>query len=498
MNKQDVFHTKKQEILLNVEKVIQEGPYSDDWQSLCAYKPPRWYEEAKFGIFIHWGVYSVPAFGNEWYPRSMYIKDSPEYKHHIKTYGEHKNFGYKDFIPMFKAELFDADEWMEIFRDSGAKYVMPVAEHHDGFQMYDSELSDWNAKKMGPGRDIVGELKQAADKNGIVYALSNHRAEHCWFFNGGLEFESDVDDPANEDFYWKQQGEVRMETTHDIYSPPPSKEQCEDWLARVCEMIDKYRPKIVWFDWWIHNIGYKPYLKKFTAYYYNRAVQWGEEVAINYKYNAFPPCTAVFDVERGQLNNIRPRLWQTDTATARNSWGYTENNDFKDPADLIRDLIDIVSKNGCFLLSIGPKPDGTICDEDKEILKSIGTWLRQTGEGIYGSTHWDKFGEGPTNIKDGSFTDSKALVYTTEDFRFTYKNSFIYAFAMNYPENGAVKIKSLKHTAHGHVGSFDIKSITILGYDLPLDFQRDEAELSIMVKGTIKTDYPVCFKIEID
>ena len=146
------------------------------------------------------------------------------------------------------AEKFDPDQWAALFQQSGARYVMPVAEHHDGFQMYDSELSDWNAKKMGPHRDIVGELKEAVEKRGMVFSASYHRAEHCWFFNGGLACDSDVQDPAYQDFYGKQQGEVRADHTHDIYSAGPAPEHCEEWLARICELVDRYQPKIVWFD----------------------------------------------------------------------------------------------------------------------------------------------------------------------------------------------------------------------------------------------------------
>ncbi|MCL2462004.1 MAG: alpha-L-fucosidase [Defluviitaleaceae bacterium] len=487
----------KSEILATVDKVISGGPFSDDWKSLSAYKTPKWYEAAKFGIFIHWGVYSVPAFGNEWYPRNMYIQGSAEFEHHVKTYGQHKDFGYKDFIPMFKGEKFDASEWMSLFKAAGAKYVAPVAEHHDGFQMYGSDLSEWNAAKMGPCRDVVGELEAAAAKEGLEFALSSHRAEHCWFFNGGLDFDSGITDPRSIGLYSEQQpGDVN--SSQDIYANPPSREHCEDWLARLCEIVDKYRPKIVFFDWWIQNAGFKPYLRKFAAYYYNRAAQWGVEVAINYKYRAFPYGTAVLDIERGQLTGIRPKLWQTDTAAARNSWGYTDNNDFKRPEELVRDLVDIVSKNGCLLLNVGPRPDGTITEEDKNILLDIGKWLKVNGEGIYGTSYWEVFGEGPTNIAQGSFTDAAPLEYTSEDFRFTYKDAAVYAFVMNFPKDGKVAVKSLKRDFDGRAGDCGVKSVTVLGHDAPVTFNRDAEALHIEVEGEIRTDYPVCFRIEID
>ena len=151
--------TDKSQYLAQINNVIEKGPYHDNWASLTDFEMPDWYVKAKFGIFIHWGLYSVPAYANEWYSRNMYIQGTPEYEHHIKTYGPHKDFGYKDFIPLFKAEKFDPDFWAETFANAGAKYVVPVAEHHDGFQMYQSDLSVYNAAQMGPCRDVIGELK---------------------------------------------------------------------------------------------------------------------------------------------------------------------------------------------------------------------------------------------------------------------------------------------------------------------------------------------------
>ena len=172
-----------QPYLNTIEDVIAQGPFKDTWESLSAYQVPDWYQNAKFGIFIHWGVYSVPAFGNEWYPRHMYKQGTPEYEHHLKTYGRHTEFGYKDFIPMFKGERFDAEKWVDLFQQAGAKYVVPVAEHHDGFQMYPSEISHWNAYEMGPKRDILGEISASCKKRGIELGASSHRIEH-WFTTG--------------------------------------------------------------------------------------------------------------------------------------------------------------------------------------------------------------------------------------------------------------------------------------------------------------------------
>src|SRR5882724_27075 len=172
-------------ILKEVDRAAQQGPFRADWESLQHYETPAWYKDAKFGIFIHWGVYSVPAFGNEWYPRNMYHEGSEEYKHHIATYGTQDKFGYKDFVPMFKAERFDPAAWAKLFKEAGAKYVVPVAEHHDGFAMYDSGLSNWTAAKKGPHRDVIGELAKAVRAEGLHFGASSHRVEHNFFLGVG-------------------------------------------------------------------------------------------------------------------------------------------------------------------------------------------------------------------------------------------------------------------------------------------------------------------------
>ena len=189
------YDKQRDALLLTVEKESTEGPFQPDWQSLAKYQAPEWYRDAKFGIFIHWGLYSVPAFGSEWYPREMYLEGSAINKHHVATYGPLTQFGYKDFIPMFEAEHFDPQMWAKLFKDSGARYVVPVFEHHDDFAMYDSDLSDWTAKKMGPHRDLAGELLVAVRAEKLHLGASSHRIEHDWFLDGGRKQNSDVNDP---------------------------------------------------------------------------------------------------------------------------------------------------------------------------------------------------------------------------------------------------------------------------------------------------------------
>ncbi len=489
---------KTEEYLKVIEEVIAKGPYKDTWESLEQYHPPLWYEKAKFGIFIHWGVYSVPAFGSEWYSRNMYIQGSPEFEHHVKTYGPHKDFGYKDFIPMFRAEHFDPKAWADLFKEAGAQYVIPVAEHHDGFQMYDSDLSEWNAAKKGPKRDVLGELSRAFTEDQMITGASSHRIEHWFFMGHGKEFDSDIKEPLKKgDFYWPAMKEGNH---HDLFSEPvPTAEYLEDWLCRCCELVDKYRPKILYFDWWIQHSSAKPYLKKFAAYYYNRAAEWGEEVVINYKHDAFAFGTAVVDIERGQFAEAKPYIWQSDTAVAKNSWCYTENNDFKSSVNILQDLVDIVSKNGRLLLNVGPKADGTISEEDQKILKEIGAWLKVNGEAIYGSKLWRKAQEGPTQIEEGQFADNEGRNYTSEDIRFTVNGDYLYATCLNLKGKDHLTIRSLAEADASRKPNFHgiIRSVERLDQEPVTGYTRDEEGLHIRTT-TVEDPRPIVFRIRID
>lgn len=243
---------------------IPEGPFEPTWESLKNYKVPDWYQDAKFGIFLHWGLYSVPAFEKEWYAHFMYKQDHPTFEYHRKTYGPQDKFGYKDFIPLFTAEKWDPSQWARLFKETGARYVVLVAEFHDGFALWDSARTRWNSVKMGPKRDIVGELASAVREEGLVFGVSYHRAENWWFFEGGKQFPSDVQDPQYQDLY----GPAQPENTQ------PDEAFLTEWLLRALELVDKYRPQIFWFDWWIEQPVFEPYLRLFAAYYYNRAHQW--------------------------------------------------------------------------------------------------------------------------------------------------------------------------------------------------------------------------------
>jgi alpha-L-fucosidase len=442
--------------------------YEPNWQSLHQYRVPHWFRDAKFGIFIHWGIYSVPAMFDEWYPRRMYKKDSLMYEYHRETYGD--NFGYKDFIPQFKAEKFNPAEWAALFREAGARYIVPVAEHHDGFPMYATPLTRWNAGAMGPKRDIIGELCQAVRAAGLTFGVSSHRAEHWWFMNGGRDFPSDVQDADYVDFYGPAMSSPEAGTpTWDAndWTPRPNASFLDDWLGRCLELVDRFAPKLIYFDWWIHQLVFKLYLLKFAAYYYNHV----PDGVINYKLDSFEKGTAVFDIERGYETQIQPESWQTCTSVSKNSWGYINHHVYKEPAAIIHHLVDIVSKNGCILLNIGPKADGTIPDEEQEILREIGRWLRVNGEAIYGTRPWRTFGEGPTQIPAGQFSDND-VTFSGQDIRFTTKGDKLFAITLGEPRD-VVKIKSL--------AGEKVNSVKMFGLEKSLAWSQDETGLKIQM-----------------
>ena len=490
----------KKEYKKEIDRVAAQGPYRADWDSLSAYEVPDWFKKAKFGIFVHWGLYSIPAFHDEWYSRKMYIKGSPEYEHHMKTYGAHRDFGYQDFIPLFRAEKFDAREWAAVFKQAGAKYVVPVAEHHDGFQMYASRLSRFNAAQMGPGKDIIGSLKEALEEEGLVFGTSSHRAEHQWFMGVGKEFDSDIKEPLScGDFYWPSDREQPDQT--DICSAPyPSAEFLEDWLLRTCELVDRYHPRLLYFDWWVQHDAYREVLPKAVAYYYNRGAEYGFPTGVCYKQDACAFGCGIVDVERGKFSQAKPYYWQTDTAIARNSWCYTTDLDYKDSYELICYLCDVVSKNGNLLLNVGPMADGSIPEKDREILADIGKWLEVNGEAVYGSRCFRFAQEGPTGEPEGQFSDRCGTEYTSEDFRFTAAHGNIYVICLKPPADGRITVRSLYKEKDLNKAVFHglIKRVSVLGKDADggVEWRQDGEGLHVEM-GEVDARMPVVVRVEV-
>ena len=434
------------------------------------YSIPEWFKDAKFGIFIHWGVYAVPAYGNEWYPREMYKEGSDVNKHHVATYGPLTEFGYKDFIPMFKAEKFSADQWLSLFEEAGAKYVVPVAEHHDGFSLYHSARNKWNSVNMGPERDIIGEIKTASEKYGLHFGLSSHRAENAWFFNGGIETPSDVQDSPRAELYGECLPEPGGQEEYCPQGAGFNEKSKREWLEHTYELVDFYQPELFWFDWTVGKHPFKETFYQFMAYYYNNAIDWNKGVVVNTKFG-YGDNIQVFDIERGKSDKSRKFPWQTDTSVGKKSWGYIEGEAQKSPNQIVDDLVDIVSKNGNMLLNIGPRPDGTITEGQQEVLRAIGAWLKVNGEAIYGTRPWLIAVEGNKEGTSGAFSDNEETAYTVQDIRFTKKDDAVYAICLEWSDE-SVLIKSLGE-------EFAVSGVSMLGSDEALKWEQTAAGLSV-------------------
>jgi alpha-L-fucosidase len=476
--------------LAEVDRMVRSGPYAPSFASFTDYPVPRWYQDSKFGIFIHWGPYAAAAFGNEWYAHAMYRRGSKEFERHLARHGSHVTHGYKDLIPQLTGARFDAGAWADLFQRAGARFVVPVAEHHDGFAMYDCSFTRWKATAMGPRRDVLGELARATRERGMTFGCSSHRAEHYWFFGHGLELPSDVQDPAFADLYGPVVPPPKDHSSRTETTPPAG--FLDDWLARSCELVERYSPQLLWFDWWIQHAAFKPYLQRFAAFYYNWADRQGLPVAINSKYDAFVEGTTVFDIERGQLKAIAPRFWQNDTSVARNSWGYTEAQDYKQARDLIHDLVDVVAKNGALLLNVGPRADGTIPEPEQELLLEIGRWLAVHGEAIYGTRPWMVFGEGPTAVPEGAFSDTKREAFTARDIRFTTKDDALYATVLAWPTDGKVLVRSLGSELALHPEP--IARVELVGHG-PVAWERREDGLAVTLPERRTSEHALVVKI---
>jgi alpha-L-fucosidase len=371
-----------------------------------------------------------------------------------------------------------------------------VFEHHDGFAMYDCGLSDWTALKMGPHRDLWGDLARAVRGQGLRLGASSHRVEHNFFLGVGRTIPSDIQDPRYAAFYgpahrWMEAKEHTPLANDFTFV---SKAWTDDWLARSAEIVQKYHPDIMYFDWWIGQPSIRENLARFASFYYNQSLKGGAPVGvINYKDFAMQEHSAVLDVERGQLAGIRPLYWQTDTSISNKSWGYIQTDTFKSPEFVIHQLIDIVSKNGNLLLNIGPRSDGTIPEEVQQVLRAVGSWLKINGDAIYGTRPWKIYGEGPTNVTEGAFHDTDTHPYTAEDFRFTRKGDVLYAIELGWPSNREAIIRALGRSAGEHG---KIASLVLLGSDSKLEFEQREDGLHIHLPEHNPGKYAYSFRIQ--
>lgn len=441
------------------------GPFQPTWNSLRNIAVPQWLRDGKFGIYTHWGVYSVPAYGKNgtWYAHDMYTNpDSDNAKHQIATYGPLEKFGYKDFIPMFTGSHFDPDEWAELFKNAGARFAGPVAEHHDGFAMWNTKYSQWNAAKMGPKRDVVGELAKSIKQHDMKFLTAFHHGAH-WFYFPTWDTRYDVGDPKYAGLYGESHAPGAL----------PDKKFLDVWQGKLIEVVDHYSPDVIWFDFDLKLIQ-ESYKKQFLAYYFNRAAANGKEVTVTYKWHDLTPGVGINDLELGQELAMTYAEWITDTTIdAGSAWGYVKAIGFKSVNELVTGLVDRVSKNGFLLLNVGPKPDGTIPDPAKERLRGIGNWLLINGEAIYGTSPWLVAAEGPTQLKkSGAFNEDNTMQYTPQDIRFTCKDEYLYATVLAWPGDRAF-ITSLVPKGEDWTGLYpsEIQSIKMLGSDEPIQWE---------------------------
>jgi alpha-L-fucosidase len=473
--------------------------YKANWQSLRQHVTPQWLKDAKFGIYTHWGIYSVPAFGPNatWYPYEMYRDGTPQFAHHVQTYGHPSRFGYKDFIPLFTGEKFDAGEWAELFKQAGAQFAGPVGEHHDGFAMWDSQLTPWNAARMGPKRNVVKELSEAIRRQDMRFMVAMHHAENWWFFPHWRK-EFDTADPRYAGLYGPahnlEWADGMPATTHrerewDLQAKP-DKGFLDTWLGKIREVVDGYSPDLLWFDFGLGLIQ-ENYRTEFLAYFYNQARMKGQEVAVTYKNQDLVAGSGVIDLELGRFADLTYHDWITDTTVdAGEGWGYLKDTQYKTVDNLVHYLIDNVSKNGYLLLNVGPQPDGQIPEEAKALLRGMGKWLAVNGEAIYGTTPWQVYGEGPTKMtKSGSFMEDAEVRYTPGDFRFTSKGDALYAMCLGTPRD-RVTIQSFKILYPN-----DIASVRMLGVEQDLNWSFSQDGLSVEIPMSLPSDIATTFKI---
>jgi alpha-L-fucosidase len=461
-----------------IPTAIPPGPFAPTWDSLKEnYQVPQWFVGAKFGLFMHWGLYSVPAHHNEWYEKHMYGADR---QWHAEHFGQQDKFGYKDFIPLFTQSNFNADAWAELFKKSGAKFVVPTAQHHENFAMWDSAVTPFNAMQMGPHRDLIGELCQAVRKQGLKFGVSNHGIENFQFINPPADMaekmkaeHADLYDPKWADFY-------NVADRSDA--------ACEkflvNWYARNVELIDKYQPDMLWFDNGVDQRYLDPLKLRVAAYYYNRAKAWGKEVSISTKKAAYAPSNkntetigSIIDFEKiggRSPSGIRTGAWQVDEPIG-STWGYTDGMRVNSAGSIISKLADTASKNGTLLLNLSPKADGTFPQEQQNTLLEIGRWLNLNGEAIYGTHNWIKFGEGGGR--------------GNANIRFTVKDDVLYAIVLGNWPGANLEITSLGESAG------KVETVTMLGCEGKLEFTQSAAGLQVKLPATAPCKYAYVLKI---
>ncbi|HWH69378.1 MAG TPA: alpha-L-fucosidase, partial [Candidatus Sulfotelmatobacter sp.] len=468
---------------------IAPGPFQPTMESLTNYQCPTWFRDAKFGIWAHWGPQAVPMAG-DWYARHMYVQGHPQYKHHLENYGHPSTNGYKDIIPLWKAEKWDPDRLMALYKKAGARYFVSMGTHHDNFFLWNSKIHKWNAVNMGPKRDVVGDWQKAAQKYGLRFGVSEHLgASFTWFQDSHKADKSDPlagvpydgADPRYQDLYHLPAGPGDT----SWYSTNPRWQQL--WFSEIKELVDNYHPDLLYTDGGVpfgNEVG-----RSLIAHLYNTDASRHEgKVEVIYNCKQKSEGRWVEDLERGVMPGINPHPWQTDTSIG--DWFYNKNWKFRPVTWNIHMLVDIVSKNGNLLLNVVQRPDGSLDPEVEQMLEQMAAWIAVHGEAIYETRPWLVYGEGPVRTKGGHFKEDFA--YTAKDIRFTTKGGALYAIALGWPEDGQLLIKSLAKIPENN-GT--ITGISLLGSTGKLDWTQTTNGLVVKLPAQKVSDYTCVLKI---
>ncbi|MDC1105183.1 alpha-L-fucosidase [Prolixibacteraceae bacterium] len=482
------FHKKKNDV------------YSANIESLSKHvAAPEWFVDTKLGIYFHWGPYCVPAYGNEWYPRYMYVENSKVRKFHVKHYGELGKFDYHDLIPLFKAEKFDPEEWAVLFKSTGAKFAGLVAEHHDGFAMWDSEVNPWNSADLGPKRDIMGDLFRALKKNDMKTISTFHHAR-----NGQRNAKIPKNWKVGYNSHYPYHPELITSTVdpklRKLYGNFDTIEAFNQyWLDQVEEVVDKYDPDIIWFDSWLDRIP-EAYRLEMASYFFNSARKNKKEVVTCHKQYDMPSTFSVLDYEQGGRRETYPLPWMTDITISKQSWSYVNGQTYKDASMVIRNMIDVWSKNGIVLLNISPRADGVIVEEQRSVLNQIGTWLKVNGEAVYETRPYLIFGYGNAKAPEGNHGGQSAETeYSAEDVRFTWSKDkkTLYAFFLGKCEPGK-KVKMHQLGLHRYAPPTSVKRVTLLGSNEEAKWVENTSTCYLTFPEVEMSDIASVFKFELE
>jgi len=510
------------------------APFAPTWDSLVdGYRTPEWFRDAKFGIWAHWGAQCQPEMG-DWYARRIYIQGNWQYDHHVKTYGHPTKFGFMEIQNLWKAENWNPDALLDLYVKAGAKYFVAMANHHDNLDAYNSRYHAWNTMRVGPRKDLVGIWAKAARARGLRFGVSNHAA-HAWhWFQSAYGYDAEgphagqrydaytLTKAAGRGKWWDGLDPQELYTGRNIVMPegfktirsvetwqqshtahwdekPPPHNPAftRSWFLRCRDLIDSYRPDLVYMD--NHGLPLGQVGLDITAHYYNASMAWNGgklEAVLNAKVlpDEWRP-GVVEDVERGFRDNIEPLPWQT--CTCLGDWHYArslfDNHQYKPAGTIIHRLCDIVSKNGNLLLSVPMRGDGTIDADERKILEGIAAWMARNGEAIYGTRPWRTFGEGPTRVGSGMFSEGSSKPLTAEDIRFTTKDGVLYAIALGWPRDGLLRIHTLAEGSALAPGA--IENVQAVGAPDSLSFKRNHRWLEVKLPEGLAGSPAVAVKI---